>query len=368
MNEREELIVRGAAARIDELLQGGVPAAITEAPNDGPLSSLAARVNRLIGFVTEIRGFVEPLARGELGTAPPPTGNFLSSPFKELHSRLRHLTWQAQQVARGDYSHRVDFMGDFSEAFNAMVAALDQKEKLLTQKIEQLEHTNRIKNEFLGMAAHDLRNPISVISIYAAFLLENKSLSLPEKEREMIVIIQRQSTFILRLLNDLLDVSVIESGRLNIDMTTNNYITFLKYNIRLNRVLAARKDIRLRLEAPATRLALGFDRQKMDQVLNNLISNAVKFSPPGSLVTIRARKDGPFVVTSIIDRGPGIPPEELETIFKEFHKGRAKPTAGEKSTGLGLAITRRIIEGHGGSISVESTPGKGASFTFTLPA
>ena len=127
-----------------------------------------------------------------------------------------HLTWQAEQVARGDYSQRVDFMGDFSRAFNAMVESLEIKERELRERIEELQGLNRLKDEFVGMAAHDLRSPLAVVEMYASFLLEDPESCLAAKEREFLRVIKNQGRFMLNLINDLLDVTRIESGHLDL--------------------------------------------------------------------------------------------------------------------------------------------------------
>jgi sigma-B regulation protein RsbU (phosphoserine phosphatase) len=126
--------------KFDELFQGKIPEKIAnENPGDEQEQALAGKVNQLIDFMQEIQAFIVPLSQGELSGIKMQSKNFLASPFKELHSRLLHLTWQANQVAKGDYSQRVDFMGDFSEAFNTMIKALEQNDLLLKEKINELE-------------------------------------------------------------------------------------------------------------------------------------------------------------------------------------------------------------------------------------
>mgnify|MGYP003822399533 FL=1 len=112
---------------------------------------------------------------------------------------------------------------------------------------------------------------------------------------------------------------------------------------------------------------MSFDRNKITQVLNNLITNAIKFSWPDTEITVEVRKEQDYIITGIIDQGQGIPSDEINNMFKPFQKTSVKATAGERSTGLGLAITKKIVEGHGGKISVESLVGKGTKFSFTLP-
>lgn len=144
--------------KLTSLLQGGIPAKIDlDAGNEGADRPLAETVNQLIDFMQEIHAFIVPLSKGELHDIRIQPGNFLASPFKELHSRLRHLTWQATRVAQGDYEQRVDFMGDFSEAFNSMIRSLKQNEKMLRDKIDELEkalaHISRLEG-ILPICSH----------------------------------------------------------------------------------------------------------------------------------------------------------------------------------------------------------------------
>jgi signal transduction histidine kinase len=368
MEPSERAALRAVADRLRELSQGRLPEPLAAAGEGTELAELAARVDQIIEQHAEVLAFVRPLSRGELAVSVPPTRNFLASPFKELHSRLTHLTWQAEQVARGDYSQRVDFMGDFSRAFNSMVEALERKELQLREKIGELEQLNRQKNEFVGIAAHDLRSPLAVIEMYSSFLLGDPAKRLQEREREFLRVIALQSRFMLNLINDLLDVTRIESGHLDLRPEAADFRQFVGRVAGLQAVLAERRRIQVVVEGGDAPCPATFDPSRIEQVLNNLIGNAVKFSADGTRVAVRVECAPGIVRTSVADQGAGIPADELKTIFKEFHRGSVKPVAGERGTGLGLAITRRIVEAHGGTITVESEVGKGSTFTFTLPA
>jgi signal transduction histidine kinase len=172
----------------------------------------------------------------------------------------------------------------------------------------------------------------------------------------------------LNLINDLLDVARIESGNLDLRPQEGDFLAFARRVAGLQAVLAERRGITVTVEDGDAPCAAVFDPARMEQVLNNLIGNAVKFSGDGTRVTVRVECAAACVRVSVADQGPGIPEGELRTIFKEFHRGTARPAAGERSTGLGLAIARRIVEAHGGTIGVESEVGKGSTFFFTLPA
>ena len=171
----------------------------------------------------------------------------------------------------------------------------------------------------------------------------------------------------LQLINDLLDLSKIESGSLELKKSSGDYPEFLRRNTALNAALATAKGIEIRVLPGVASLEVPFDPGKIEQVLNNLFGNAIKFSPSGSQITVMVEREGNSVLTRVADAGPGIPAEELATIFEPFHEGTLRPPGGEKSTGLGLAIVRKIVERHGGTVAVASTAGKGSVFSFTLP-
>jgi signal transduction histidine kinase len=191
--------------------------------------------------------------------------------------------------------------------------------------------------------------------------------NLTVKQKEFLKRINDCSQFTINLLNDLLDLSKIESGRLELEITKNDYIDFLKNNIELNNFFAHEKGISIHLERRDQIPLVDFDKNKMEQVLNNLISNAIKYSYPNTEIRIEVEKKVDSVLTKVIDQGQGIPEDEQLNIFKAFQKASTKPTAGEKSTGLGLAIAKKIVEGHKGEIWVESEVGKGSTFSFKLP-
>ena len=251
---------------------------------------------------------------------------------------------------------------------HAALNALRESQGQLLERNAALESLNEQKNRLLGMAAHDLRNPLGVILAYSEFLEADAFPVLDADQRDFVSTIKSTSEFMLNLINELLDVSTIESGQLQLERERVDLEALARRNVALNRVLASQKKIELDFEAAGDLPALTVDRGKIEQVLNNLIGNAVKYSHPETRVTIRIACGGSGVIVSVADQGQGIPPEDLPKLFKAFGRASVKATAGEQSTGLGLAIVRKIVEGHGGQISVESTVGQGSTFSFTLPA
>lgn len=237
----------------------------------------------------------------------------------------------------------------------------------LNQKNRELERLNAQKNQVLGMVAHDLRNPLAVILEYCEYLLGASAANLDGDQQEYLREIQNSSRFMLAMVSDLLDLSAIESGRLNLDRRQVDLAKLTQHVLDLLRPPAQRKNMTLRLECAQPAPVVWVDEYKTQQVIINLLSNAVKYSPAGALIVVRLARDGEMAVVEVEDNGQGIPPDELEHIFKPYSRTSVRATGGESSTGLGLTICRRIVEGHGGVIGVTSTVGAGTTFRFTLP-
>jgi signal transduction histidine kinase len=237
----------------------------------------------------------------------------------------------------------------------------------LAKKNFQLEALNEQKNQFLGMAVHDLRGPLSNIIMYSQFLLDEVSEILDEESREFLSIIHSSSDFMLQMVDDLLDVAKIESGNLRLQLKAVDLREIVERNISLNRAIAAKKQIELCYYCDTDIPKLMVDENKIEQVLNNLTGNAIKFSYPDSKVEILLTRESKDAVISVKDEGKGIAPEEYGTIFEPFAHSSIRGIDGEKSSGLGLAISCRIIEGHNGKIWFESEVGIGSTFYFSLP-
>ncbi len=238
--------------------------------------------------------------------------------------------------------------------------------ELLRQK-RKLEELNDEKNELLGMAAHELRTPLGVISTYSEFLEDEASPQLSQEHRDFISLIRSTSDNMLRLINDILDVSQIDAGKLHLDLQETDFKLFVEQTVAINRRLADKKQIREVFQAATTPPKLWLDQNKIAQVLDNLLINAIKFSSPETQISISLSHDQENVILRVADQGQGIPPEDLEKIFKPFNISQIKSTHGEPSTGLGLAIVRRIVEGHGGRVTVQSQLDKGTEFRIQLP-
>jgi two-component system sensor histidine kinase/response regulator len=230
----------------------------------------------------------------------------------------------------------------------------------------KLSELNQLKNKFLGMAAHDLRNPLSSMRGFSEIMLSGLTGDLNNDQKEYLTIIFNTSNQMLSLVNDLLDVSVIESGKLDLNLQKVSIKKIIEDRLHLLAHLSQQKNITVHMfsqEIPEVNI----DINKISQVIDNLITNAVKFSPPGVSVYISAEVKEGKVEISVKDEGPGISDDDREKLFGAFQKLSARPTGGEKSTGLGLSIVKKILDAHHGSINVKSLDGKGTTFTFALP-
>lgn len=233
--------------------------------------------------------------------------------------------------------------------------------------VEQLSRADAAKNRFLGMAAHDLRGPLASIRGLAEFLRDGVVGDLTADQLDLVNTIHGASQSMLRMVNELLDVATIESGELKIDPEKHNLAELIEKSVYLANIEAAKKNTRISFAAPEVPPYPSIDSAKIQQVVDNLLSNAAKYSPPGSSITVELRRDSDVCIFGVKDQGPGIPENERDKLFKDFGRLSVKPTGGEKSTGLGLAICRKIVEAHRGTILAENLPGGGAEFRVSLP-
>ncbi len=237
-----------------------------------------------------------------------------------------------------------------------------------THLIDDLSKANAAKNHFLGIAAHDLRNPLTSIRGLSEFMLEGSAGELSEDQRAMLRSVYSATQAMLELLGELLDISVIESGEMRLDLTPTNFADIVHDAVFLNGITAARKQMKIACRPFKPSRPLLIDARKIREVIDNLLSNAIKFSAPGTTITVELSEDANQQTISVQDQGPGIPLDEMNMLFQSFGKTSVRPTGGEKSTGLGLAICRKIVEAHHGTVSASNRETGGADFRVTLPA
>ena len=236
----------------------------------------------------------------------------------------------------------------------------------LTQKTLALEAARELNNQFLGMAAHDLRNPLHVIGGMSKVLLRSKNVN--DMERKLLQSIVDSSGFMRRLVDDLLQVSELDAGVLQLNRESFSIQELVTERVELQRSLASEKRILITTRFLEPLPVITGDRMRLAQVIDNLVSNAMKYSASGTTVTVTARATRTGIRVSVADEGQGIAPLELRKLFQPFGVTSTHSTGGEKSTGLGLLIVKRIAEAHGGSVLVRSRVGVGSTFHLLLPA
>ena len=230
----------------------------------------------------------------------------------------------------------------------------------------EIERANRLKSEFLASMSHELRTPLHTIIGFSELLGEELHGVLTDKQKRFVNHIHTDSLHLLDLINDILDLSKIEAGRLELRPEPFDFATLVEESMASVRTVTRAKSIATEANIHVD-CAVEADRVRVKQILVNLLSNAAKFTPHSGHIRVDAKSVAGFLVTSVTDTGVGIAPEEHEAIFDQFYQTGVTTRGVREGTGLGLAITRRLVHGHGGSIKVDSTPGKGSCFTFTVP-
>ena len=237
----------------------------------------------------------------------------------------------------------------------------------LHKKNAQLKLLNTEKNKFLGMAAHDLRSPVGTIRCYTEFIIDEAAHQLEAEHVGFLKTIDTTCRFMQRLVDDFLDVSAIEAGKFELNREPAKLDEVVSRSLAFNTLQANKKEVELKVRCSQPLPPIAMDAPKIQQAVTNLVSNAIQHSKPHCEVNIELTKNGEFIHFSVHDTGTGIPADQLDKVFKPFETTGAKKTANEKSTGLGMLITRKIIESHAGKIWVHSQEGKGTSVHFKLP-
>ena len=252
-----------------------------------------------------------------------------------------------------------------------MNLTLEEKVRNRTVELEllnqRLKDMNQEKNRYIGMVAHDLRNPIGVAAVYSDLLLDEYDTTPREDQLQYIGQINESCYFSLDLIREFLDASKIEAGIFDLRIERKEYIEFVKDIIHQNEHFARTKSQKIRLDSSFEKLEACFDANKMQQVLNNLLSNAMKYSHPNTEIKVRVSVDGNMIITHVVDQGLGVPKEEYSKMYQPFQTTSVKPTGNEKSFGLGLTLVKKIVEAHEGKVWFESEVNKGSIFSFSFP-
>ena len=277
---------------------------------------------------------------------------------------VRQMKVRLSEIAGGEFARRVDVPN--RDELGALAADLNTMSSELGRLYQQLETANRHKSQFLANMSHELRTPLNAIIGFTDVLLGRFFGPLTDKQVEHLVEIRASGRHLLALINDILDLSKVEAGRMDLFPVNFSVREALEAGLTMIREPALRHGIGLNLEVDPAIERIRADERKFKQVVFNLLTNATKFTPPGGQVHVTTcRVDGEIRV-SVHDTGVGIAPQDQARIFEEFEQVDP-PEPGLEGTGLGLALARRLVELHGGRIWVESRIGRGSTFTFALP-
>jgi len=281
----------------------------------------------------------------------------LIGPVKEIEARL-------SQIAAGDFTQRLHVIN--RDELGVLADDVNRTCERLGLLYQQLEAASRHKSEFLANTSHELRTPLNAILGYTDLIQDNIYGEVPDRIREVLDRVRSNGRHLLGLINDVLDLSKIEAGRLTLSVAEYSMREVVQTAITATANLAAEKHLGLTAAISENLPSGQGDERRLTQVVLNLVGNAIKFTEKGEIIVKATAADGAFQI-SVSDTGPGIAARDQERIFEEFQQVDSSSTRRKGGTGLGLSISKRIIELHGGRIWVESELGRGSSFRFTLP-
>ena len=379
------------------ILKGKRPTLI-ELPEEYPDNEIKQAVSYINKFINEYNSATESIhtiSKGELNIEPPKGKLIILQTLKHLHANLRHLTWTTQQIAKGDFSHEVDFMGDFSAAFNSMTQQLKDSfterkktNEILQKRIKELDDARRAmlnmmedldearseaedatkaKSEFLANMSHEIRTPMNAIMGMAHLAMKTE---LTAKQFDYLKKVDISAKSLLGIINDILDFSKIEAGKMDMESVDFQLEDTLDNISTLVGIKTQEKGLELLFKTdPSVPTALVGDPLRLGQILINLSNNDVKFTDAGEIVVAieLVKKDKAQVTLkfSIHDTGIGMTAEQAAKLFQPFAQADSSTTRKYGGTGLGLTISKRLAEMMGGEIWVESESGKGSTFSFT---
>jgi signal transduction histidine kinase len=282
----------------------------------------------------------------------------LIGPVHQINRRLG-------DIAHGDFTGRIDIpnrdeMGDLANALNDMSQELGRLYR-------EIQAASRHKSEFLANMSHELRTPLNAIIGFSEMLDEQIFGELNEKQAEYVRDIHESGDHLLSLINDILDLSKIEAGRMELDLKKFDVRTALDNAVTLVKERTLRHGINLEVDFDSKLNEMIADERKFKQVLLNLLSNAIKFTPEGGTIGVSAINGHDNLEVKVSDTGIGISPEDQQYIFEEFRQVTEDANQALEGTGLGLTLTKKFVEMHGGEISVQSQVGKGSTFSFSIP-
>jgi signal transduction histidine kinase len=338
-----------------------------------PLYSAIARtaILLIIGVLLSIlaslllaRRLVAPIEALQLGAVRVADGDLATPIDVRTGDELEELADEFNRMTDQLRESYADLERKVQERTSELAAALDQ----LEEKRTELEKVNRHKSEFLANMSHELRTPLNAIIGFSEVLQEQMFGPLNEQQLGYVRDVLQAGRHLLSLINDILDLSKIEAGRMELELSDVSIPQTLEAGLSMSGERATRAGVELGLSVDPEGIVILADERKVRQVVFNLLSNAIKFTPPGGRVDVSARLTDGVVEVAVTDTGTGISAEDQELIFEEFQQAKgADASKRQQGTGLGLPLSRRFVELHGGRLWVESKPGVGSTFWFTLP-
>jgi signal transduction histidine kinase len=281
----------------------------------------------------------------------------------DMNSRLEMKTGDEIEVLAEEFNRMTKRV---REAYSGLEKKVEDRTHELALANERLKQLDRMKSDFVSHVSHELRTPLTAIKGAVDLVLREVAGPLTEKQIHYLTRVRSNTQHLAGLINDLLDLSKIESGRIEVKSNRVSLSGLVHEVVEALRPVAAEKVIALEATLREPSILVWADRDKINQVLTNLIGNAIKFTPVQGRVTVSASRNGEeSVQVSVSDTGPGVPPDEREKIFAKFYQIAEVNGTNPKGTGLGLAISKALVELHGGKIWVESEPSRGSNFCFT---
>jgi signal transduction histidine kinase len=289
--------------------------------------------------------------------------SYIQTLHTQLCARLEHTN--------ANLTRKVNELLFLNENLNNLVeeqvSDIKEKNDSLEKKNIELEEMTKIKDRFLNIAVHDLRSPLSCIVGYLDLLSVMPSIQNDPDLKKMSKIISNNCSGMFDLINDILDISKINNGSLDMDIEKLNVHEIIQECYETNVILCEKKTIKLTIEVEEPLPLCHADKRRVLEILNNLVSNAIKFSNRNTEIVLKVAKKDDYIWLHVIDQGQGIPEDELSELFQAFHQTSTVSTEGEKGTGLGLAIVQKLVDLMNGEIKVESQYTVGSDFMFSLP-
>ena len=282
-----------------------------------------------------------------------------------LIAPLRRTEARLAAIAEGDFSEHVDVPN--RDEVGVLAANVNRMNDELGRLYRELETISRHKSDFLATMSHELRTPLNAIIGFSEVLHEQMFGELNEQQLSYVDDVLGAGRHLLSLINDVLDLTKIEAGRMDLDLAPVAIADVLEAAMTMHGERAGRAGIALGLRVDPAEIVVTADERRVRQVLFNLVSNAIKFTPPDGRIDVSAKLRDGLVEIAVADTGAGVPAGDLERIFEDFDQGSGAAAAKSEGTGLGLPLSRRFVELHGGRLWVESTLGTGSTFRFTLP-